>query len=94
MIADVGRIVARAIGPCSEGSLTRPPADTSLFNPATPVMLMGLELKMSCPRATAALGSVGRRLRQGIEDVEDRRIEPISPRAMSPPGGSNPAAGS
>ena len=36
---------------------TRPPAATSSFMPATPVMLMGLELNRACPRAIAARGS-------------------------------------
>src|SRR5580765_123669 len=36
---------------------TRPPADLSSLSPATPVMLMGVELNSASPRATAALGS-------------------------------------
>ena len=46
--------------PCSEEMppATKPPADTSSLMPATPVMLMGFELNMACPRATAARGEV------------------------------------
>src|ERR1700722_18430324 len=36
-----------------------PPAETSSLIPATPVILIGLELKIACPRATAARGSAG-----------------------------------
>src|SRR6266853_2534360 len=38
---------------------TRPPAESSSSIPATPVMLIGFELKMACPRATAARGLAG-----------------------------------
>jgi hypothetical protein len=61
MIAHVRRIVTRAAG-SSEGRdspSNQPPAERSSLIPATSVMLMGLELKMACPRATAARGFAG-----------------------------------
>src|SRR5260370_12310487 len=64
-------------------------ADTSWLRPATPVMLMGLELKMACPRATAARGDVLGSAAQASKGLKIAGVNLPSPAVTSPPGVSS-----
>src|SRR6266704_6150046 len=77
--------------PSSEGipPATRPPADKSSLIPATPVMVIGFELKIACPRATAARG-VGEGSDAHAPNVSKiAEVNWPSPGVTSPPGSSN-----
>src|SRR6516164_4389574 len=60
--------------------------------PATPVMLMGLELKMACPRPMVAFGDVAGMESQASKGLKIAGVNLPSPGVTSPPGGSTPGA--
>jgi len=64
--------------------VAKPPADATSLIPATPVMLMGCELKMAWPRATAARGESGRLSRPGVKGVKIAGVNPRSPGVHEP----------
>src|SRR5215467_7017748 len=68
---------------------TKPPADRSSLMPATPVMLMVLELKMACPRAIAARGDVSGVDVQASKGLKIAEVNLPSPGVTSPPGCSS-----
>src|SRR5215472_11759753 len=67
----------------------KPPANTSSLMPATPVILIGLELKMTCPRATAGLGDVWGSDTQASNGLKIAGVNWPSPGVTRPPGCSN-----
>ena len=80
VIAHIWSIVTSAAGSwkCREiPPGTRPPVATSSLMPATPVMLIGLELKITSPRAIAALRSMPWKFRPRAKRIENRRGENV-----------------
>src|SRR5215471_19194080 len=68
---------------------TRPPADTSSLRPATPVILICLELKIACPRAIDARGSWGGKSAHALKGLKIAGENWPSPGVNRPPGGSS-----
>src|ERR1700744_6561618 len=74
--------------PVSDGMppATRPPSATSSLIPATPVILIGRELKSASPRATAALGSRVGRLDHPSNVLKIAGVNCPYPGVVRPPG--------